>query len=133
MSNIDTEALDSFPEKGKIMSIENRLLVEELGANVEAWKDSVTKFPKNVKTRDEKEKYLKARLGEEVLVISFRVGQSETEYHNFYTIPKTEGGYQQSNLRKVKTLNSLPRMTKDWVGKEVKVIKNDKGFPEIAR
>lgn len=133
MSNIDTDELDSFPELGVITKMQNKLLVEQLGANVELWKDSVTKFPKHVKTRAEKEEYLKARLGEEVLVISFKIGSATAEYDNFFTIPKTQGGYQQSNLRKVKTLNNLPRNTKDWLNKGVKIIKNDKGFPEIAK
>jgi len=131
MSNIDTDELDSFPDVGVIVKIDQIMLVEELGPNVESWKDSVTKFPTNVKTRAEKEEYLKVRLGETVMRIFFKVGAST--YHNFFTIPKTQGGYQQSNLRKVKLLNKLPRNTKDWIDKEVSVIKNDKGFPELAK
>lgn len=131
MSNLDTEELDTFPEVGVIVNIDQIMLAEELGNNIESWKDSVSKFPTNVKTRTEKEEYLKVRLGETVMRIFFKVGSST--YHNFFTIPKTQGGYQQSNLRKIKLLNKLPRNTKDWIDKEVSVIKNDKGFPTLAR
>ena len=129
--SIDTSEFDKFPSTGRILKLENHILKEHLGENLEAWKESVTKFPKNVKTRTEKEEYLKARADEEVLVVYFDV--QGVEYDNFFTIPRTQGGYQQSNLRKVRVLNELPPNTKDWVGKEVKINQNDKGFPELSK
>jgi hypothetical protein len=128
---VNTAEYENFPELGEITKIENVILREHLGDNVENWKDSVNRFPDTVTTRQEKEDYLEARLEDEVLVIYFDV--SGAEYNNFFTIPKTQGGYQQSNLRKIKQLNSFPDRTEDWVGKKAKIIKNDAGFPALAK
>ncbi len=129
-ANLNLDDFDTVPESGKITAIKEQILEKYLGANIQGWRDSVTKFPKNVKTRDEKEKYLDERLKEKVLVVEFSVG--EAIYNTFYTIPKTQGGYQQSNLRKVRMANDLPAEVKLWVGKDVKIGKNNKGFPTIA-
>lgn len=128
---VNTAEYETFPDDGEITKIETVILRDHLGDNVKRWKESVNRFPKNVETRQEKEDYLEHRLTDEVLVIYFDVNGAI--YNNFFTIPKTQGGYNQSNLRKIKQLNKFPDKTEDWVSKKAKLILNDAGFPELEK
>lgn len=104
----------------------------ETPEKIKAYTDSIKQFPKAIKTKEQKEQFIKERLEADVIVISYSVKVGETEYQNkeFLTIP-TKLGYFRSRLKKLRDMNNLPfgdTRKGIWLKKPVDIFINNKGF-----
>lgn len=125
----DFDNMEEIPE-GVITNITMKVMREYLGVNAEKWSQSVTLFPKNVKTRQEKEDYIASRLDSSVIVIEWSIPGGLRPYTSMFTNPTTQSGYQQSNIRKVRMANGYPADMKLWIGKPIKLTMGSKKFLE---
>lgn len=114
-----------------IIEVNKRILRNQLGENVDIFREKMRLPDRKRMTQEEIEDYKDTRLDSEVLVIKYRMIDG-TEREQFYTIPKISG-WGKSNIRLLMLKNDLPPETDEWVGQVIKVTINKEGYPEIAK
>lgn len=128
LEGFKSEKFVGIIEKTEEMPLKKYLETED---KVNAFKDGMTLFPRNIKTTREKEDYKDARMDSNVLVITYAVTLNDIKKTNseFFNIP-TITGWGRSKLKSLRELNNLPYSndTKDWIGKEVTISINKDGY-----
>jgi hypothetical protein len=131
MVNLEGFKAESF--KGVIDNIEEMLLKDYLETDdkIQAFKDGMTLFPKDLKTARQKEDYKDARMNSTILAITYSVTLNDVKKSNseFFNIPQITG-WGRSKLRDLREKNDLPysQDTKEWIGKTVTVLINKEGY-----
>jgi len=97
----------------------------------ESFLDAIKKYPKNVTTKEEKQKYKLERITRDGVAIYYKLSDGSERYE-FVVLPK-ETGYANSNLKKIIDINSLPMDTDLWIGKELRCGIDENNFPRLIK
>ncbi len=119
MVNLEKYKNSFFP--GVIENTRMQVLKDYLGDNLDAFMDGAKQFPDNVKTKDEKRKYMEKRVEATVLVVEYsaEIEGKKTTNQDFLNIPQVTG-FGKSKLSAFREKNDLPWDTEQWKGKPIK-------------
>lgn len=127
---VDLTEMEKQVFKGTIKEVRELTLREYLTEKFQAKAPKIIKqFIRKVKDEETGETQEVHNLDRDHIVLIIQ--QDGTEIDWFGLIPR-ERGWPKSNVKKVKERNNLPSDTQAWVGKEIDLALDTKGFMRVA-